>query len=168
MSQKGFSLIELMMVIAIVGIASTIVIAQYSNSRDLKALSFGAKQIANDVRMAQNYAFGALESGGTNPGYGISFSNNSSSYIIFADKNNDKTYGGAGEEFQTVNLPDGVTVQSLKVDNVDTDPVDVVFTSPYGETHINDNSGNAIGFKIRIGNSVGSENINISGSGKVN
>ena len=170
-NQKGFSLIELIAVIAIVGIASTIVIAQYSDSRDSKALFLGAKQIANDVRMAQNYAFGALESGGVNPGYGIRFSNNSSSYIIFADKDNDKIYDVAdSEEFQTVSLPEGITVQSLKVDNVEAvdGNVDVVFTSPYGEVFIDENNGSSIILKVKIGNSTDAEIIDISGSGKIN
>ena len=168
-NQKGFSLIELIAVIAIMGIASTIVIAQYSDSRDSKALFLGAKQIANDVRTAQNYAFGALAVGGTNPGYGIRFSNGSSSYIIFADKDDNKTRKADGDEdIQTVNFPEGVTVQSLKVDGSDTDPVDIVFTSPYGEACINTISGSAINIKIKISNSAGVEIIDISGSGKIN
>ncbi|MCK5466559.1 prepilin-type N-terminal cleavage/methylation domain-containing protein [Candidatus Parcubacteria bacterium] len=173
MSQKGFSLIELMMVIVIVSVASTIVIAQYSNSRNSKALSLGAKQVANDVKIAQNYALGALDAGGTNPGYGIRFSNSFDSYIIFADKDNNKAYDGAGEEFQTVKLPDGVTIQSLRVDGIDISPVpvDVVFTSPYGEVYINDANKNGVNFiilKVKIENPAGAEIISISSSGKIN
>jgi len=171
MSQKGFSLIELMMVIVIVSIASTIVIAQYSNSRNSKALSLGAKQVANDVKIAQNYALGALDAGGTNPGYGIRFSNSFDSYIIFADKDNDKAYDGIGEEFQTVKLPDGITIQSLKVDSDEVSPVDVVFTSPYGEAYINDANKDGVNFiilKVKIENSAGAEIISISSSGKIN
>jgi len=173
-NQKGLSLIELMVVISIVGIASSIVITQYSNKRDSKALFLGAKQVVNDVRMAQNYAFSTLDFGGVNPsgGYGIRFSKNSNSYVIFGDKNNDQARKTDGsEDFQTMNLPDGVTVQSLKIDTVDADPVDVVFTSPYGEVYINGNNkdgGNFIDLEVEIGNPAGSKVINISSSRKIN
>jgi len=172
MNQKGFSLIELMVVIFIVGIASSIVVVQYSNSRNLKALYLGSKQIANDVRMTQNYTFSALEDGGANPdgGYGISFSKNSNSYVIFADGDSDKEYD-AGEDFQTIKLPEGVNVISLKVDATSHNDVDVVFTSPYGEVYINGNNKDGLDFinlEIEISNPAGTEIINVNSSRGIN
>ena len=177
MNQKGFSLIELMMVIVIVGIASTMAVMQYSSSRNLKALSLGAKQVANDARMAQNYAFGSLDLGGVSPsgGYGIRLSKDSNSYIIFGDKgvapvDPNQVYD-LGEDFQTINLPDGVKVISLKIGVTDYNDVDVVFASPYGEVYINgDNKdgGNFIDLKVEIGNPAGSRVTNISSSRKIN
>jgi len=177
-AQKGFSLIELMMVIVIVSIASTIIIAQYSNSRNSKALFLGAKQIANDVRMAQNYTFSALGDGGANPsgGYGIRFIKDSNSYILFGDQSiapavPNKAYD-VGEDFQIIKLPEGITVKSLKMDSVDTNPVDVVFAPPYGEVYINGSNknggGNFIDLEVEIGNPAGTEIINISSSRKIN
>ena len=177
MNQKGFSLMELMIVIFIIGVASSVVIVQYSGNRDFKALYLGSKQIANDIRMAQNYTFSALEAGGVNPngGYGISFSKDSNSYIIFGDKsiapvNPNKVYD-AGEEFQTINLPEGVEVISLKIGAVSYNNMDVVFTSPYGEVYIdgvNKDAGNFINLEIEIGNSAGTEIINVSSSRRIN
>ena len=177
MNQKGFSLIELMIVVFIVGIASSIVITQYSNKRDSKALFLGAKQVVNDMRMAQNYAFGSLDFGGVNPsgGYGVRLSEDSNSYIIFGDKSiapaiPNKEYD-AGEDFQTMNLPDGVKVISLKIGVINYNDVDVVFASPYGEVYIdgdNKDGGNFIDLKVEIGNPAGSRVINISSSRKIN
>ena len=172
MNQKGFSLIELMVVIFIIGIASSVVIVQYSGNRNSKALYLGSKQIADDIRMTQNYTFGALETMSGNPsgGYGISFSVGSDSYVIFADGDSDKEYD-AGEDFQTIKLPEGITIQSLKIDGVNDDPVDVVFTSPYGEVYIdgvNKDAGNFINLEIEISNSAGTEVINLSSSRKIN
>ena len=174
MNQKGFSLIELMIVIFIIGVASSIVVAQYSDSRNFKALSLGSKQVANDIRMTQNYTFSALEDGGANPsgGYGIRFSKDSNSYIIFGDKDSDKIYDGAGEKFQTINLPEGVEVTSLKVGAVSHNNIDVVFTSPYGKVYINnvnkDAGDNFINLEIEISNSAGTEVINLSSSRGIN
>ncbi len=174
MDQKGFSLIELIMVIFIMGVASTIVAVQYSDSRNSKALYLGSKQIANDIRMTQNYTFSSLEDGGANPsgGYGIRFSENSNSYLIFADEDSDRARNADNsEDFQTINLPDGVKVISLEIDTVGADPVDVVFTSPYGEVYINGNNKNAgsfINLEIEIGNSSGTRVIKISTSRKIN
>lgn len=178
MNQKGFSLIELMIVISIVGIASSIVITQYSSKRNSKALFLGAKQVVNDVRMAQNYAFGTLDFGGVNPsgGYGIRFSEDSNSYIIFGDKSvapaiPNKEYD-AGENFQTMNLPDSVKVTSLKIGAISHNNVDVIFTPPYGEVYIDKNnkdvSDNFINLEIKISNSAGTKIINISSSRKIN
>ncbi len=163
-----------MIVISIVGIASSIVITQYSNKRDSKALFLGAKQVVNDMRMAQNYAFGSLDFGGVNPGYGIRFSTttNPNSYIIFGDKNSNKAYDAADSEgFQTINLPDNVKVTSLKIGAMNYNDMDVVFTTPYGEVYINgDNKdgGNFIDLEVEIGNPAGAKIINISSSRKIN
>ena len=177
MNKKGFSLIELMMVIVIVGIASTIIIAQYSNSRNSKALSLGAKQVVNDVRMTQNYTFGALADGGTNPsgGYGVRFSDNTNpgSYIIFGDQDSGEYDYDAGEEFQTINLPEGVTVTSLDIGATNYSDIDVVFTPPYGEVYIDKKNKDGappdfIDLEVEISNSAGSRVINISSSRKIN
>ena len=178
MNQKGFSLMELMVVIFIVGVASSIVVMRYSSNRNFKALYLGSKQVADDIRMAQNYTFGALETGGANPdgGYGIRFSKDSNGYIIFGDKsiapaNPNKTYD-AGEEFQTINLPEGVEVTSLKIGAATPNDVDIVFTSPYGEVYIDnvnkDAFDNFINLEIEIGNSAGTKVINVSSSRGIN
>ncbi len=172
-NQKGFSLIELTMVIFIIGVASTIVAVQYSGSRNSKALYLGSKQVANDIRMTQNYTFSALGDGGANPsgGYGVRFSKDSNSYLIFADEDSNRVRTDNSEDFQTINLPDGVEVKSLKIDTASADPVDVVFTSPYGEIYINGNNknaGNFIDLEIEIGNSSGTRVVKISTSRKIN
>lgn len=179
MNQKGFSLLEFVIIVFIMGVASSIIVVRYSENRNLKSLSLGAKQIANDIRMTQNYTFSALETEGINPsgGYGIRFSTDSNSYVIFADDSvapasPNQSYD-VGEEFQTINLPNNVKVQSLKIDgsNVDPLPVDIVFASPYGEVYINGNNkdaGNFIDFEIEISNPAGIEVININSSRKIN
>jgi prepilin-type N-terminal cleavage/methylation domain-containing protein len=174
MNQKGFSLMELMIVIFIIGVASSIVVTQYSGNRNFKALYLGSKQIANDIRMTQNYTFSALETGGANPsgGYGIRFSKNSNSYVIFADKDSNKMRNAVGsEDFQTINLPEDTEVISLKIGAISYNDIDVVFTSPYGEVYIdgiNRDAGNFINLEIGIGNSAGTKVININSSRGIN
>ena len=173
MNQKGFSLMEITIVIFILSVAAVIIVSQYSSSRSSKALYLGSKQIVNDVRITQNYTFSALETTGGNPsgGYGIRFSNNSNSYLIFADKNSNKAYD-AGEDYQTINFPNSVKIISLKIGATNYDEIDIVFTSPYGEVYIdgvNKNiSDNFVNLEIEISNSAGAKIINVNSSRRVN
>jgi prepilin-type N-terminal cleavage/methylation domain-containing protein len=176
MNQKGFSLLELTVVIAIMGIAASITITQYSKNRESKALSLSVKQVVSDIKMAQNYTYGVLKFndsvGFPGGGYGIRFSQNSDSYVIFGDEDSNKFYkNDNSEKFQTISLPQGVKIDLLQVGGSDTDPVDLVFSSPYGKVYINGDNKNAGAFielKIRVSNSAGAEIITVNSSRKIN
>ena len=170
-STEGFTLIELIIVMAIMGIMFAVTVPQYSKIRDSKALSLGEEQVVNDIRMVQNYAYSILKSDDSFPvgGYGINFSNNSSEYIIFADKDGDMEYDGVSEIFERIKLPRDVEIVSLKVDSTEEvdGVVDLVFTPPYGKVFIDKNNkitGNFIDLEIVISNDSGSKTINTSSS----
>ena len=171
--KKGFTLIELIIVISIIGIMSAIIVPQYTKYRDSKSLFLGAEQGVGDIRMVQNYAYSILKDNGSFPvgGYGIHFSKDSNAYTIFSDKDGDMEYDSSSENFKEIKLPEGVKIISLKVDTADTADVDLVFTSPYGKVFIdkeNKISGNFIGLEIIVSNNGGSKTINMSSSRLVN
>ena len=169
--KEGFTLIELIIVMAIMGIMFAVAVPQYSKVRDSRALSFGEEQVVNDIRMVQNYAYSILKNDGSFPvgGYGINFLNNSNEYIIFADKDGDMEYDGAPEIFEKIKLSQDVKIISLKVNSVEEvdGVVDLVFTPPYGKVFIDKNNkitGNFIDLEIVISNDSGSRTINASSS----
>lgn len=157
-NSKGFTLLELTIAMAIMGILSAVVISGYGNQRDTKALFLGENQIVNDIRNVQGRSYNILKVGASFPegGYGISFSKDSNQYIIFANNNPavNKTYD-VGEEVETVELPRNVKVSGLKKDGVaDVDNlVDIVFQPPYGKVFIDGDDksgGNFIELEIEI------------------
>lgn len=159
MNKNGFTLIELIVAMAIISIMSAVVIVQYNGYRDSKALTLGEKQIINDIRMVQGRTYNILSNNGSFPegGYGIRFTNGSDNYIIFADNDDNSVYD-AGEEFETIELPENVEIVGLKKDGVDNSPVDIVFKPPYGKVLIDtkEKSGSSfIKLEIEIKNKSG-------------
>ena len=170
-SSNGFTLIELIIAIAIMGIMFAVTVPQYTKYRNSKALFLGAEQIVGDIRMVQNYSYSILKDNGSFPigGYGIHFSKDSDHYIIFAD-DGDKEYAGSSENFKEIKLPEGVKITSLKVDTTDNPDVDLIFVPPYGRVFIskeNKISENFINLEIVISNNNGSKTVNMSSSRRI-
>lgn len=55
-SKKGFSLIELMMAIAMISIMTAVTLASMNTQREKKAVESAAREVAATLREAQNYA----------------------------------------------------------------------------------------------------------------
>ena len=111
---KGFTLVELMVVVSIFAIVTSISIYNYSNFNSSLSIQNLADDIALTVRRAQSFAIGVRGYGGSfNEGYGIHFSSNpntkdyegsNTSFVLFSDMgiNQNKKYdyssdGSCGE-----------------------------------------------------------------------
>jgi prepilin-type N-terminal cleavage/methylation domain-containing protein len=107
-NKKGFTLIELMVVISIMAIMSGVAIFNYSDFRSQISLQNLSDDIALSVRKAQSYAVGVRGYNSIFSGYGVHFSldakhngthfGGNKSFIIFANLNDDKRYHSNGEE----------------------------------------------------------------------
>src|SRR5690348_13988547 len=100
---KAFTVVELIVSIAIVSVILGVVLFNYRKSNDNLALASAAQGVAVVIRQAQVYGLSVKESA-TGSGifsyaYGVYFNptTSPSDYYIFVDKNNNKTYdAGSG------------------------------------------------------------------------
>lgn len=86
-SGRGFTIIELLVVLAIIGILSVIVIVTQSSFNKTLTLANSAYDVALAIRSAETYGLGSRAVGvAANAGFGIHMSSSSpSSFILFAD-----------------------------------------------------------------------------------
>ena len=90
--QKGFSLVEMIVVIMIVGLLSTAIISRFSESQDLSKLEFEALQIESLLQRAKKLSLGPEDNNITSQasswGYGVFLESNDDYYniILFKDR----------------------------------------------------------------------------------
>ena len=122
---KGFTVIELLIVMAISVVLFGVVLFNYGTFNDKASLSSSAQEVAVGIRQAQIYGINVKEAtvggGNFNNSYGVYFNRISSpdAYYIFVDKNNNGVYSdpigacGGTECIEKILLKNGVTVHSI-------------------------------------------------------
>lgn len=145
-SQKGFTLIELLVVLSIMIVISTIVILDFANQRQQRAVTIAKNETVTNIRKVQSYM---LSSKNISPGvpakyYVVRIATGDTSYKIQAIDNSytfhDPTDPGATSPLETVQLPSGIKFGTITV--APSDPmgspttfpcVQVIFSAPYGK-----------------------------------
>lgn len=171
-SQSAFTLIELLVTTGIFLVLTSVVLARYHSYNIKTTVVNTAETIALSLREAQVYGTSGkvmatvpTECGGSsfNCPYGARFTNNSSSYVVFADKDGDGAYTGAPELVATVALPAGITITALEPAPA---LLDVVFTRPFPDARINNNVANTTA-SITVSNSTNSAIVRITSAGQI-
>lgn len=140
-NKKGFTLIEMLVSVSIIALMAGLYLANYRDTSKNSSLALAAQKLAGDIRLAQNYSLGLKERDGVLPesGWGVNFVKGDNYYTIFSDLNEGSYMMEVGEEFNRVNLPRGVTIDSISIgDSVDLEnELDVVFLPPDPSVYIN-------------------------------
>jgi len=129
-TQRGFTLVELLVSIFIIVLMSGIILANYRQSGQQFALQRSANKLAQDIRRAQQMAMGAAEHAGCPAdykyGYGIYLTTSTNNqYILFADCDNWKDYDSGEAVGNPIPLEAGVKIKTLSGD-----PLTITFTPP--------------------------------------
>lgn len=166
---KGFTLIEILVVLATIIIITGIVIFNIGNERQNSALLRSAQKLSLDLRRAQSFALSSktYKTSGVPCGWGIHFSGvGSTNYIIFADlasavNCSDRDFiraGNGSEDFETANLESGISINSLS-GNLS----DVVFTPP--DPTVNFTPGQTSANIVLINKNGATRTINVNKTG---
>ena len=149
--QTGFTLIELLASMFIIASLTGIFLTNYHGANQRNKLIMATQKLAGDIRTAQNHALGAKEFDGNMPagGWGVHLDTASpNNYIIFADNDIDEYDYDLGEEYSTVDLPDGIIIDSIDL-GVSVDSVDIVFLPPNPDTYIDGADDNTVRITLK-------------------
>lgn len=173
---------ELMIVIAVIGIMTGVAFVSLGGSKAAKQVEVSARQLAAAIRQAQNYALSGRQDLASAAkkvcGYGVYFVNEATQYKIFYN------YTTSGSNCDTANLTNinydtndpqtysaDVETQALQKNvavSISSDASSAIyFTAPFGDVYYN---GGALGKKTITMKQVGGSafyNICLSGRGNV-
>lgn len=133
---NGFTLVEMMVSIAIVATISSIFLANYHANAIRNQLILAAQKLSSDVRLMESNGLGLSSFNGSIPdgGWGVYLSTASSSnYILFADVNGNHLFDPATETYKVVYFPTGITLANISGLSGDSN---VTFSPPDPEVYI--------------------------------
>lgn len=157
---SAFTLIELLIVIAIIGVLSAISIPSFSTFTNNQRLSQAAKQVKNDLRSAQNRALSGV--GGM--AWGVNVSAGGTFYKLFKCPTTVAYTLTNCSLVAQKNLPSGFEIQNLTAFNND-----LVFDVASGELYADGVlvTAGAFSFDVGLLDGSASRTITVSAGGKI-
>ncbi len=143
-SQRGFTLTEMLIAIAIIGSLSTLVVVNISQLKSGSAVTYSSEEFSALLRQSQLWSLTGQTYSGTRPagGWGIHIETctaGSCTYFLFADtypSTPNYTYDDGNDiKVQSVSLDATVGVSSISPINGNS--IDIVFDTPSGSVYLN-------------------------------
>jgi len=143
MKQKGFTLVELLIVIAIIMILVAVMVPNLRRGEEGTRLARVAQQVIQDIRKVQNMSLSSKEfvercPEGVCEYYGVYFDEaNPDSYIIFVSEN---AVYNSGEQIETKELEKNIIIADVSTGN----KTNIAFHPPYSNVEFNPSTSKVI------------------------
>jgi Tfp pilus assembly protein FimT len=119
---KGFTLVELAVIVSITAFMTVLVFSNYGRNNEIFALERASQKLTQDLRRAQEMAMsGSNGSVGDTKGFGLYFSLAAdTTYLFYEDKNVNMFWEGEGTDhlIETITIEEGVKICELKDNSV--------------------------------------------------
>lgn len=92
---KGFTLIEVLVTVFILGLLATVLVVQLNNNDPVKNLNRDARAVVNVLQLARSNANSGYNAAAGVHGYGVHADINSANYSLYADQNDNQQYDAA-------------------------------------------------------------------------
>ncbi len=147
--QAGFTLVEMITVVAIIAILTVIVVANFQGAEDKTNLRLGAEEFAGVLREAKNLSVAQQRETSADPlhsnpdvgvppgGYGIYVTTSVSTpnqYTLFADMDESGSFTLEDREYaETLNLPEGIVFDHIEFAGMENQSsAAIIFLPPSG------------------------------------
>lgn len=124
-NSAGFTLTELLVIVAIISLMSTLMVVNYRSGERQFALQGSAHKLAQDLRRTEETAMSMRQfncPSGTLKGYGITFEAGAESYSLIVSCGDTPPF----PVLETISLDKGVKIKALSP----SDPLDIFFYPP--------------------------------------
>ncbi|HOS88068.1 MAG TPA: type II secretion system protein [Candidatus Pacearchaeota archaeon] len=137
--EAGFTLIELVTVVSVIIILSSLVFGNYQSSRDTLALDRAAQRLSQDLRRASELSLSNYQETQGSQAIGVYFNiNNPLQYILFSERNTlvDHIRSAGDVDLETIKIEEGIKICSIKKGSTVTSPLSIEFAPPMPNVYL--------------------------------